>query len=202
MTAPMRLQDMPIIKGVRVDIDALAALAHRCDPMTCRHVGSCCSQFEVEVRRDEASRAVGMTPEASKFTNALIDDDGVLEDPIDYTTTGLCLATDEDGLCIFGFHTKQGAVRCSLHAAALEHGMKPQDVKPRPCSLWPLVLDDDLKPPLLTVHDEALEFPCNRRRHGRTLNAGVQDLIVGVLGEDFLNAVEAYLADPLAAAGA
>ena len=184
---------MPIIRGIRVDLDALATLAHRCDPMTCRHVGSCCSQFEVEVRRHEASRAVGFTAEAAKFVNALIDDDGDLINPIDYTTTGLCLATDEDGLCTFAFHTKQGAVRCGLHAAALEHNLRPQDVKPRPCSLWPLVLDDDRDPPLLTVHDEALEFPCNRRRHGRTLNPGVQDLIVGVLGEKFLNELEAEL---------
>jgi hypothetical protein len=73
--------------------------------------------------------------------------------------------------------------------------MKPQDVKPKPCSLWPLVLDEDRKPPLLTVHDDALEFPCNRRRHGRTLNAGVQELIVGVFGESFLDAVEAELAN-------
>lgn len=186
-------RNWPVIDGIRVDLEALASLAHRCDPMTCRHVGSCCSQFEVEVRRKEASRAVGLTPDAAKFANALVDEDGDLVDPIDYTTTGLCLATHESGLCLFAFHTRQGAVRCSLHAAALEHGMKPQDAKPRPCSLWPLVFDEDRDPPLLTVHDEALKFPCNRRRRGRTLNAGVQDLIVGVFGEDFLNAVEAEM---------
>lgn len=196
-------KNYPVVQGVRVDVEALRALAHGCDPMICRHTKCCCKSYEIPLDRAEEQRVVGMIHEAERYTS-LRDDDGDLIDPVEDTFGDSCLASHEDGACVFAFSTDEGAVRCSLHAAALDLGLPPAEVKPMACTLWPLYLDES-PPPLLTVQDDALSFPCNSLRTeareaggvahgaGTILHAGVREIIEAIFGAPFLQELEETL---------
>lgn len=192
-------KEYPVIQGIRVDVDALRALAHRCDPMLCRHMQYCCKSYDVLLDREEERRVVGMMGEAAKHAPTLIEN-GSFVDPIEDMFEDECLATDEHGECVFAYQTAQGALRCSLHSAALDLGLPPAEVKPKACTLWPLFLDEN-PPALLTVQDDALEFPCNtlradmdgRARPALRLHEGVREIIEAIFGADFLAEVEAAL---------
>lgn len=174
----------PVIQGVRVDIRALARFAHACDPRLCRHTKCCCKSYEVIVDRNEARTIVGVLPQAAMRATRLRDDDS-FHDPFDTTEGGLCLATTSTGRCVFAFNTRHG-LRCSLHAAAMDLGLPPAAVKPKACALWPLFFDETA-PPLLTVQEDALLFPCNAHRpEGVVLDPGIEEIIVSVFGEAFM----------------
>ena len=193
---PTVAKDLPVIQGVRVDIEALRALAHVCDPMSCRHAKCCCKSYEILVDPQEERTVVGMMREAARYSPALIED-GEFADPIEDVFGDACLATHEDGTCVFAFHTPQGAVRCSLHTAALDLGLPPAETKPKACTLWPLYLDEN-PPPLLTIQDDALEFPCNSRISGAPLklHSGIREIIEAIFGAAFLAEVENALFTP------
>lgn len=181
------------VQGIRVDIDALRALAHQCRPERCDHAASCCSTYEVQVDRREMGTIIGAMPDAARHARGLMESGGPI-DPFEDTEGGQCLATDEDGLCVFSFRNAQGHPLCSLHAAALDHGLHPYRVKPLACAIWPLFFVED-DPPLLTVQDGATKFPCNTtRRSAKTpLHAGVAQIIRDVWGEEFLGGVVAAM---------
>ena len=182
------------VRNVRVDVDALRALAHRCDPMKCigRERG-CCATYEVYVDRGEIGTIVGTLPETARHAKGLRQG-GEFIDPFEETEGGSCLATHEDGLCVFAYKDRRGATLCSLHTAALEMGLPPAQVKPKACALWPLYLVEGDEP-LLTVQPDALDFPCNRRRRKGVngLHGGVQEIIAAVFGKGFLNELLAVL---------
>jgi hypothetical protein len=75
-----------------------------------------------------------------------------------------CYAIDthEDGLCVFAYRSEEG-IRCALHTVAGRMGVPSHQVKPFACTLWPLVMQE---PPhaAISICDDALRFPCNRRR--------------------------------------
>ena len=79
---------------------------------------------------------------------------------------------------------------CSLHSAALELGLPPAQVKPRACALWPLALVKG-DPPLLTVQEGVLDFPCNRARSESSggLDPGVAEIVEAVFGHAFLTEI-------------
>ena len=193
----------PVVQGVRVDVEALRSLAHGCDPMICRHTKCCCKSYEIPLDRSEERRVVGMMREAERYM-ALRDEDGDLFDPVEDMFGDSCLATHENGTCVFAFSTDEGAVRCSLHAAALDLGLPPAEVKPMACTLWPLYLVES-PPPLLTVQDDALSFPCNSirvepRGAGTApdgarpiLHVGVREIIEAIFGAPFLLELEETL---------
>lgn len=183
----------PIIEGVRVDIHALGRLAHCCDPHLCRHTKCCCKSYEIVVDRNEARTVVGMLPNAARYARRLRDG-STFHDPIDTTEGGLCLASTGCGRCVFAFTAPEG-LRCSLHAAALDLGLPPASVKPKACTLWPLFFDES-EPPLLTVQEDAFDFPCNRRTAGTALDAGVAEIIGSVFGDSFLASVRDALRSP------
>jgi hypothetical protein len=88
--------------------------------------------------------------------------------------------THEDGLCVFAYH-EHAEIRCSLHSAALQTGMSPHLLKPSACSLWPLILR---QPPdaALSICDDALQFPCNRKVKAGTISHEILDSIEKLLG--------------------
>lgn len=178
---------LPLIHGIRVDIPALRRLRHACDPNLCRHTRCCCKSYEIIVDRNEARTVVGMLPDAARYARRLRDGAN-FHDPFDTTEGGLCLASTSTGRCVFAFTTKDG-LRCSLHAAALELGLPPASVKPKACTLWPLFFDET-DPPLLTVQEDAYDFPCNTvgNPNGR-LDPGVEEIIESLFGTKFLHAV-------------
>src|SRR5262245_47566462 len=120
-----------VIQGVRVDLEALRALRHRCEPMKCigRERG-CCETYEVYVDPREMGTIVGASPDAAKFARGLRQR-GEFIDPFEDTDGGSCLATDPHGRCVFAYRDAKGATLCSLHSAALTHDLNPMKVKPK-----------------------------------------------------------------------
>lgn len=182
-------------ENMRIDIEALRALAHRCDPVKCiGRARGCCETYEVVVGRREQGTIVGTLGEASRFASWLKEDEDFLE-PFEETEGGTCLNTDEEGRCVFAYRDRLGATLCSLHSAALELGLPPAEVKPRACALWPLAMVEG-DPPLLTVQEGVLDFPCNRTRgdSGGGLDPGVAEIVEAVFGQALLTEITSALA--------
>jgi hypothetical protein len=181
------------IENVEVDLERIRALAHSCDPMTCRHTKCCCRSYEVSVERNEISRVAGTVQDAARLAPALTEH-GTLIDPVDETDDGHCLNTDEQGECVFAYRTGQGAIRCSMHTLALEWNLAPETVKPKACTLWPLAIHGK-NPIQLSVQDDAYDFPCNTRRSRapQTLHTGIASIIESVFGKTFLAKLEGAL---------
>ncbi len=186
------LENMPVIEGVRVDIDSLLSISHHCDPACCKNKNECCKFFEIEVTTPEANRAVGMLANAATYAPTLYENGAPL-DPIEETEGGHCLAAHEDGACVFLFRNDNGEIRCSLHAAALELDFPPEKAKPDCCSLWPLALIEELDPPLLTLQENVRDFACNRFRRRKTLDHGIADIIQLMFKSDFLERLQAHI---------
>jgi len=183
------------IENMRIDVEALQALTHLCDPMKCiGRARGCCETYEVVVGRREQGTIVGTLDEASRFAIGLKEDGDFLE-PFEETEGGTCLNTDEDGRCVFAYDDSLGATMCSLHSAALDLGLPPAEVKPRACALWPLALVEG-DPPLLTVQGGMLDFPCNRVRDegGGALDPGVASIVEAMFGHSVLTEITAALA--------
>lgn len=187
------MRTMPLIDGVHVDLDRISRLAHRCEPLNCRHREGCCQTYEVFVDEKQVSGIVGMLPEAARYAHGLLAD-GAYAEVMDDTEGGTCLATHEDGTCVFAFKDERGATLCSIHAAALELGLPPAKTKPLACALWPLFLVEG-DPDTLTVQEGVLDFPCNtvRTESDATLDNGVAGIIDAVFGRTFLRQVEQAL---------
>lgn len=185
------------IQGIRVDLDALRALRHDCVPEKCigRKRG-CCETYEVFVDRTEIGTIVGTLPDAAKYARHLkLKYGGDYIDPIEESEGGGdCIATHQDGRCVFAYRARNGMTLCSLHSAGLDLGLEPFKVKPKACALWPLYFVEG-KSPLLTVQEGALQFPCNHKRRSGSagLDAGVAHIVRTVFGDAFLAAVVARL---------
>lgn len=176
-----------------VDASALLALAHVCRPERCTRAKTCCSSYDVRVNKREAAAAIGLLSEAARYASTLRED-GDFADPIEECDGGQSLATREDGACVYSYRGGDGGVRCGLHSAALDLGLRPERAKPRSCVLWPLAIAEG-RPPILTVMEDAALFPCNRRRvPGKTLHPGVAALIADALGPQYLMKLEMALA--------
>ena len=186
-----------IIDGVQVDVDALVGIAHTCAPERCRERRSCCACYEVCVGEAEMSRIVGCMPQAAVHNPALRDGDSYI-DPFEETDDGAhtALATDPDGACVFAYKDVKGETWCALHSAALDLGLRPLDVKPRSCWLWPLAVSES-RPVVLGVQQDAFAFPCNRRRPrtSRGLHRGIAEIVEAVYGEGFLARLNDHLAE-------
>jgi hypothetical protein len=183
----------PIINGIRVDLQALRRLGHSCQPALCRGERTCCSSYEVRAGEDEASRIVGMLPYAARYAPHLRDDEDYANPFEDEDEDGVTLAVLESGACIFAFRGRDGGVRCSLHAAALDLDLPPFAYKPFSCALWPLALSED-EPRTLTVQPGALGFACNAsRRPGKGMHRGVVEILTECFGAPFAEAVEQAL---------
>jgi hypothetical protein len=170
-----------------VDIPAVAGVAHRCDPKLCSHRQSCCSQYEVVVDADEVERMIGLIDRAKHFLS--YDQAAAAENPFDpFGAFHFAIDTDEHGQCVFAYRNASGMTLCSLHAAAAELSIPYFQAKPESCCLWPLALSED-RPQILTVHEGAMAFPCNRRRRGRRdrLDPGVAEIVEGVFGRWYLS---------------
>lgn len=185
----------PKIGSLRVDLEALRGIAHKCLPERCRGRVTCCACYDVAVSRREASRIVGMLPEAARFAPRLRSD-GSYIDPFDEGDgEGMSLAVNEADVCVLAYRTVSGDTLCSLHSAAVSAGLDPARVKPLSCALWPLALSDDRHEPTLTVQRGALAFPCNRtRRNQPGLDPGIAGIVRACFGEGFLRRLNACLA--------
>jgi hypothetical protein len=174
---------------LRVDVQALAELDHRCDPRACTARRCCCSKYEVCVRPAEVTRIIGFLPHAAAFRPQIRTArgyDNVFED----LGQGLCcLDTTDDGLCVLAYK-EHGCVRCSLHSAAAALGLPAHRAKPRACVLWPLALSSS-RPQVLSVDPDVYGFGCaTRRPAGAALCEAVVDTLECAFGAAFRKRVE------------
>jgi len=122
----------------------------------------------------------GALPLASQYCPGLKDENGY-DNVFDEVERGLfAIDTHENGLCVFAYPVHAG-IRCSLHSVALQTGMLPHRLKPSACTLWPLVLRD---PPdaVLSICDDALQFPCNRKVKAGSISSEILNSIEMLLG--------------------
>ncbi len=171
----------------RVEIDVLASIAHHCDPVLCRRTGSCCAEYDIWVGDAEVDRMVGMMPEAARFARHLRDADGRLVNAFqDLGPDAYAIEEGPDGTCIFAYCGARGQHLCSLHSAALEAGLPPQSVKPDCCFTWPLSIATSI-PPVVSIQEDALDFPCNSPREpDGGLDEGIAAIVEVVFGTEFL----------------
>jgi hypothetical protein len=190
----MKIEDLPIVRGVRIDYEQLLSIEHSCDPKLCVGCKCCCSCYDLLIEGNELSRVAGWLPGASRYAPALMDG-GEPANVFEELAPGVfSIDTDEDGLCVFAWTDEAGSRLCSLHAAALAEGAEPLGAKPRSCWLWPLALSSS-RPPILGRDADVFAFPCNKRRHDfrPVLDAGVTDIIRGLYGEEFLGELSTLL---------
>lgn len=182
---------LPEIDGVRVDVPALAALRHRCDPALCRDSGSCCACHDIWIGDEEAERILSLLPEAARFVPYL---EGAASEGVVLKRLGPdwhTIVRRQDGLCALAYRAEDGRVLCSLHSAAFREGADPLRTKPECCVLWPLSLTTS-NPPVLSVQEGAFEFPCNQRREpDGALDKGLSDIVRALFGREFSAALTA-----------
>ncbi len=181
------MKNLHIIEGIEVDMEALFSITHNCEPGTCIKNECCCSRYDICIEKNELPNVLSFMPDASRFSSELKEDSAYLN-IFDETEDNLMMIdADENGLCVFAFPDDNDHILCSLHTVALEHGLLPHEVKPRSCVTWPLAVTDR-EPTMLSVSDDALEFPCNSvNNQTGILDANISDIIKNMFGADFLN---------------
>ncbi|MDX9753901.1 MAG: hypothetical protein RBU29_08070 [bacterium] len=172
------------IGGFDVDLQALFGIAHECRPIVCKQ-DCCCGCYEICADKNEVRQIVSLLPIASHFAPHLRDGDEWVDlfDPVEQ---GLCaLETDDEGLCQLAYRSGE-AMYCSLHSAALHLGLSPFTVKPKVCSLWPVAWVEGERP-LLTIQDDAFDFPCNRPQDPRIapLSPAIAETLQWAFGAEF-----------------
>jgi len=181
---------LQIIDDIEVDIEALYSITHNCRPGTCRKSECCCSRYDICIDKDELPKVLGFIPAASQFSSELKEDSAYLN-IFDETEDNLMMIdADDNGLCVFAFPDVNDHILCSLHTVALGYGLLPHKVKPRSCVTWPLAITDQ-KPTMLSVSDDALDFPCNRvnSQTGR-LDPNISTIIKNIFGNEFIRRLQ------------
>ena len=180
------MKNLLIIDSMEVDMEAIYSIAHNCEPGTCRKSDCCCSRYDICIDKYELPKVLSFMPDASRFSSELKEDSAYLN-IFDETEDNLMMIdADENGLCVFAYHDDNDHILCSLHTVALAHGMLPHEVKPRSCVTWPLAVTDR-KPTMLSVSDDALDFPCNSiNSQTGILDTNISSIIENIFGPDFL----------------
>lgn len=191
------------VEGILVDLPALLQLKHYCDPMLCRNKRYCCASYEITLDKADMGRAVGLMPEAAEFAPA-VGEDAEFENPFEKVEPGRWAIDchEESGACAFSFRDEKGCGWCSLHAAALKLGLDPYKEKPEVCTMWPLALSEG-KPPVLSIQDDVLDFPCAWKRRGtpKKLYPDIAENVKAIFGAAFLDALNVAIKKHVSAGG-
>lgn len=176
----------PIIHGIRVDLPALQTIQHKCYPDACRNRPSCCSRFVPHVTQTELERIVGCFPQISRYARSIKNGNGYKNVFEEFDDGTYRIDAKEDESCVFSYARSSGDTLCALHSTALDLQMPPVDLKPRVCSLWPLILSDEPDTEL-SVDRNWRKFPCNTLSDGgHRLDPGVINIIATCFGVSFL----------------
>ena len=187
----MTQNKMPIIEGICVDLESLIGISHQFDPDRCGKTGCCCSHYEVSLGKNEMQRLVDWQPLAAKYQPELLNSENEFPFEEDDNKQWV-IEADENGTCPFAYCNKAGETLCSIHSAALDQGQNPYHIKPKSCTLWPLALSED-SPPILSVPEGILDFPCNKKKTSKNLSRGIDELLENVFGKAFRDAVKSAL---------
>lgn len=150
-----------------IDVAGLCSVIH-----TCTGCGTdsrcCCSSYEVCVSEDELNKIIGCMPEAAKYCTHLKSNnsyDNVFEQ---VGSNVFSVDTTEKGLCVFAY-SNHGKNLCSLHSVSIDLGLPGHGLKPRVCSLWPLIISEG-EPKTLSIHEDAFDFTCNIEKYSGSLS--------------------------------
>lgn len=184
----------PVICGIRVDLAAVASIAHRCRPQRCDAALFCCAQYDVCVSPSEMETIVGSMPLAAAYAPRLRSGNGYRNVFDETDTDVLVIDTDDNDLCLFAYRSTGGTL-CALHSVAERLGRLPVEIKPEACTLWPLALAST-RPATLSIQADAHRFACNRIRKtpSRKLDAGIAEILRMVFGEEFLGGIRRAMA--------
>lgn len=175
------------IDKIFVDIKALSSITHYCNPMICSSRKCCCQSFEVCIDMSELETITGFMPLAATFSKSL-KCGKYIKNVFDKLESNLFSIDQKKlDLCVFAYYGRRREILCSLHTVAEKFGYKPEIIKPRVCTLWPLALTDD-KPCYLTVDDDAFLFPCNslKKSDETLLDPCIDSIIEKAFGAEFL----------------
>ena len=174
---------------IAVDLRALTTLRHECAGCP-KGTPSCCAHYDICISTPEMQRIIGFIPQAAVYCPHLKTPDG-FDNIFDEAGHDLFrLDTMDDERCVLAyFH--EGVARCSLHRIALDLDLPLNTLKPAACLLWPLALSEN-EPYSLSVHEDALQFPCNRSRPLQNcLHSSVHDILATVFGRRIARAINA-----------
>jgi len=176
-----------IVSNIRIDVAALRSIRHRCLPGVCKGKPNCCSCFQIHVDEKEMETIVGFLPLVEKYTPSISGEPGY-DNVFEEAEDGIFLIdADGDEQCVFAYMNEAEEILCSLHSAAIELGLRPVDVKPKCCSLWPLVLTGQPHP-VLSINRLFESFPCNHKKAIPTgIDTGIQETIRIYFGASFLS---------------
>ncbi len=184
--------DTPTINGIRVDMAALQAICHDCQPQICKNQPTCCFRYVPHVKPAKMEKIVGCFPTVVNYTESIIEDDEFINVFEEWEDGSYRIDANADEACIFTYLLPSGEKLCSLHSAAIDLQLSPVAIKPSACSLWPLILLDGATPEL-SVDKNWKAFPCNRESDDLNhLNAGVVDIVASYFGENFLDKLLEY----------
>lgn len=179
-----------------VDAPALVGLSHRCDPLLCRESGSCCGRYDLWIGAEERDRLFQFEKQITRLCSGNRKK-SIQENVRQIAPRTYSVEKGADGLCAFTCRGAGGEVLCALHRLALERGIPPERLKPRPCILWPLSTTSS-SPAVLSVQEGVLRFPCNATRQNTeepVLDPGVADIVSACFGADFLEELRARLSE-------
>jgi hypothetical protein len=175
------------IDDIIADIKALFSFSHYCSPVICASQKCCCQSVDVCIDMREVETIAGFMPLAAAFSKNL-KSGKYFKNVFEKVESNLfSIDQTKDDLCVFAYYGRRREILCSLHAVAEKYGYKPESIKPRVCTLWPLALTTD-KPYYLTAADDVFLFPCNSHRESdETLfDPSIAIIIDKVFGSEFL----------------
>lgn len=181
------MKDLPKIKGISVDIDALRSIKYKCDPSLCAGQKSCCASYQICMSEKEMNRMIPHLSDASKYAKHIKDGDEYVS-LFDEDEDDILLETDDNWQCLLGWKDKDCRLLCSLHTHAIDNNLNYYDIKPKSCCLWPLAANDENT--VLTIQEDAIDFPCIEKKDDKTIDPEVASIIENIYGKDFLEELE------------
>jgi hypothetical protein len=185
------------IEGLLVDIDSIQRIRYSCEPNRfCDCHKACCSLYEVTLTKKEIGKIDAIMDMICSYVPSLRSVKGY--DNVFDVADGSLYSIDknDDGLCAFSYLSTEGCVRCAIHTVAIEHGLRPEDFKPRVCSIWPLSLVDlERRKKAITVDESSSSFGCvGKNQKASTIHVSIRKILLGVFGSTFYSHLESKLA--------
>ena len=131
------------LNNVKIDLLNIAYRKFKCNPERCLQIvnggeeisytGSCCTCFDVKISKKEMENIKYLVKEIKKIIpEESVNDPFMLNDPQHWI-----IKKRDDGLCVFGYLDKAGALRCAIETICREQKMPVFRYKPCSCIVWP-----------------------------------------------------------------
>jgi hypothetical protein len=159
---------------MKFDLKKIKSIDHCCTG--CRSPAKCCcARYDILISEAEMQRILNIFPLAASYCPNLAKDGEWLNVFEDAEDGQIRIDTDENELCVFAYRQKK-LIRCALHSVAVDLKIPVTHVKPFHCLLWPLAVSEGAEP-AVSIQENALDFPCNRRRESEHVCASIAETI-------------------------